>query len=273
MISKTVEIDDWDLLLFEEKQKEDPLDFDFTRRLVGQGRQTNLKQLDNVHVPERDFRQDKESVRLDLGRVAFFPHQPKRSVRKIIPLGSMVLNKTIHFKDTELGGPGHYTGQLDSTGQAQGMGKAWFYSAYAGIPLGFYVGAWHEGLFTNRGFLKTAHAEYLGNFVEGKMHGIGKRTTTRERYIGNFNRGVMEGRGQLRTLEGTYTGELQNGKPHGYGKLVYSASKEASHEGFFCKGERHGYGIHTTPDVKRVGQDVKRVGQWRKGYFVPGSEE
>ena len=101
MISKIVEIDDWDLLLLEEEEKEDPLDFDFTRRLVGQGRQTTLKELDDIVVSEQDCRQDKESVRLDLGRVAFFPHQPKRSVRKIIPLGSMVLNKPMHFKDHE----------------------------------------------------------------------------------------------------------------------------------------------------------------------------
>ena len=40
MISK-IEVADWDLLLLEEEEKEDPLDFDFTRRLVGQGRQTN----------------------------------------------------------------------------------------------------------------------------------------------------------------------------------------------------------------------------------------
>ena len=266
MISKIVEIDDWDLLLLEEEEKEDPLDFDFTRRLVGQGRQTNLNELDDVFIPERDFKQDKESVRLDLGRVAFFPHQPKRSVRKIIPLGSMVLNKTMHFKDHELGGAGHYTGQLNENEEPHGYGKAWFYSSYGGLPMGFYVGGWHEGFFSKRGFLKTAHAQYLGNFVEGLPHGIGKRTTTRQRYIGNWDRGEMRGRGQLRDLQGTYTGELQNGKPHGYGKLVYSASKEASHEGFFCRGERHGWGVHKTPHSKRVGQ-------WRKGYFVPGTEE
>ena len=61
MISKIVEIDDWDLLLLEEEEKEDPLDFDFTRRLVGQGRQTNLKELDDVLFPNEIFDRTKRA--------------------------------------------------------------------------------------------------------------------------------------------------------------------------------------------------------------------
>ena len=100
----------------------------------------------------------------------------------------------------------------------------------------------------------------------GKRNGVGKETSSRSTYIGSWQDDVMTGRGQLRTLEGTYTGELKNGKPHGYGRRIYSAEKSASHEGFFKDGERHGWGIHKT-------SESKVVGQWRSGFFVPGSEE
>ena len=248
-------------------QNEFGVEFDLTSRLVNQGRQTQtrLKELDDVFIAPRDYRQDKESVRIDLGRVSFYPHQPKKSVHKLIPLGTMVLNRTLHFSD-ELGGPGHYTGQLDNTGQPHGFGKAWFYSSYGGLPLGLYIGGWKEGLFSGRGFLKLHQEEYLGNFSLGKRNGVGKETSSRTTYIGSWQDDVMTGRGQLRTLEGTYTGELKNGKPHGYGRRIYSAEKSASHDGFFKDGERHGWGIHKT-------SESKVVGQWRSGFFVPGSEE
>ena len=144
-------------------QNEFGVEFDLTSRLVNQGRQTQtrLKELDDIFIAPRDFRQDKD------------PHQPKKSVHKLIPLGTMVLNRTLHFSD-ELGGPGHYTGQLDNTGQPHGFGKAWFYSSYGGLPLGLYIGGWKEGLFSGRGFLKLHQEEYLGNFSMGKRNGAGR---------------------------------------------------------------------------------------------------
>lgn len=151
-----------------------------------------------------------------------------------------------------------------------------------------HFGSWKNGLQSGLGIEKNASGTIInaGEYIEGKLpnplnstapknnpknctgncvDGVGKFVGIDSvNYLGVFkDKNIVFG--TIQRKEYVYDGEIKNNVPHGYGQIKYLDDNEYF-LGYFKDGQKHGTGIFTDKNNKRI------FGKWNEGEYQDPSK-